>query len=224
MVGLPRSRKGAVMIPGTEGYAEAAEWLIPRYESVPFEEKYRAVMYLLPMTPGAVLDIGAGTGVDAAWFAAQGHTVTAVEPVAALREAGRALHPSPDIEWVDDGLPALQKIAGRRAFFDLVVMSAVWQHLDASERTAAMAAILPLLRPGAVLVMSIRHGAPPPGRRSFDVSLDETIGLAAAHQAHLLMAAQLPSVQALNREAGVTWSWLVFQKDGPDGAGMCLRR
>jgi SAM-dependent methyltransferase len=210
-------------VPGTEGYAQAAGWLIPRYESVPFEEKYRAVLYLLPPAPGAVLDIGAGTGVDAAWFTQQGFAVTAVEPVAALREAGCGLHPAPGIEWIDDSLPALARIAGRIEAYDLVTMSAVWQHLDGGERAAAMAAILPLLKPGAILVMSVRHGPPPEGRRSFEVADEETIALADGQGGRLLMAAKLPSVQALNREAGVTWSWLVFQKNGPDGPSMCLR-
>ncbi|MCD2517642.1 methyltransferase domain-containing protein [Massilia sp. G4R7] len=216
-------RLGKATAPGTEGYAEAAEWLIPRFESVAFEEKYRAVLYLLPIEPGRVLDIGAGTGADAAWFAAHGHAVTAVEPVAALRKAGRELHPSSGIEWIDDSLPALARLAERTEAYDLAVMSAVWQHLDAAERAAAMAAILPLLKPGAVLVMSIRHGPPPPGHRSFDVSPEQTIGLAAAQHAHLLMAAQLPSVQAPHRDVGVTWSWLVFQKNDSDSPGMCLR-
>lgn len=233
MVGMPRSRKGAFMsaglegarleegaaVPGTAGYAEAAEWLIPRYESVPFEDKYRAVRDLLPTEPGVVLDIGAGTGVDAAWFAAQGHRVVAVEPLAAFRAAGRTLHPAPNIEWIDDSLPDVRRIAQRRETFDLVLLSAVWQHLAPDERTAAMTAILPLLKPGAIVVISIRHGPPPQGRRSFEVPVEETIALAGAGGAHLLLAAQLPSVQAHNREAGVIWSWLVFRKATADTSG-----
>lgn len=236
-MGLPRSRTGSIVnpvcgaegvedkdeVPGTEGYAQAAQWLIPRYESIGFDEKYRAVMYLLPLAPGAVLDIGAGTGVDAAWLAQQGHEVVAVEPLTAFREAGRALHPAQNIEWVDDSLPLLARVADRRECFDLVLLSAVWQHLAPDERSTAMTVMLPLLKPGAILVMSVRHGPAPEGRRSFDVSIDETIAVAGAEGGRLLLAAQLPSVQALNREAGVTWSWLVFQKTGQELAGACLR-
>ena len=211
-----------ITVPGTEGYAQAAEWLIPRYESVPFEEKYRAVRHLLPTEAGTVLDIGAGTGVDAAWFAGQGHAVVAVEPVDAFREAGRALHPAPHIAWIDDSLPHLERIREREETFDLVLLSAVWQHLAPDERAPAMAAILPLLKPGAILVMSVRHGQPPEGRRSFEVGDEETIALAGAGGARLLLAAQLPSVQAHNREAGVVWSWLVFRKTTPDAPGACL--
>ena len=45
-------------VPGTEGYLDDAEWLIPRYDGVSFEDKYQAVQHLLPTAPGSVLDIG----------------------------------------------------------------------------------------------------------------------------------------------------------------------
>src|SRR5205085_8273140 len=73
---------------GTQGYAEDAEWLIPRYESVNPSEKYQVVAHLFPKFPSFFLDVGAGTGVDAAWLAQEGHQVLAVEPVTAFREAG----------------------------------------------------------------------------------------------------------------------------------------
>ena len=60
-------------ISGTEGYAEEAEDLFKRYESIPFADAHRAVLHLIPAVPGRVLDIGAGTGRDAAWFAGRGH-------------------------------------------------------------------------------------------------------------------------------------------------------
>ena len=70
-------------IPGTQGYAEQAAQLVQQYEAIPFEHKYRAELALLPARPGRILDVGAGTGVDAAWLAAHGHEVLAVEPTAA---------------------------------------------------------------------------------------------------------------------------------------------
>ena len=70
------------------------ERLIYRYESVQFEEKYKSVRHVLPTGPAKVLDIGAGTGVDASWLADKGHRVLAVEPTAAFRDAGMRLHPS----------------------------------------------------------------------------------------------------------------------------------
>lgn len=200
------------LIPGTEGYSEDAEWLIPRYESVSFPEKYRAVLHMLPSKPSMILDVGAGTGIDSAWLAMNGHNVIAVEPVAAFREAGIKLHPSSKIEWLDDSLPALSKIVPRNEIFDVVLVAAVWSHLAPHERVQAMASITALLKSGAILVMSIRHGPAPANRRVFDVSSEETIELAIVNGFSVILKVQTLSVQQINRQAGVTWSWLVFKK------------
>ena len=58
------------MIAGTTGYAEEAEELVKRYESIPFVEKHHMVLHVIPSAPCRVLDIGAGTGADAAYLAA----------------------------------------------------------------------------------------------------------------------------------------------------------
>jgi ubiquinone/menaquinone biosynthesis C-methylase UbiE len=46
---------------------------LKRYESISFADHHRLVMHLIPTAPSRVLDIGAGTGRDAAGFAALGH-------------------------------------------------------------------------------------------------------------------------------------------------------
>jgi hypothetical protein len=46
----------------------------------------------------------------------------------------------------------------------------------------------------------------------FEVSGDETIGLAAAQALTLLLQQRADSVQEHNRRAGVTWTWLAFAK------------
>lgn len=90
-----------IMIPGTKGYAEHAAELSKRSEAVSFAKKHAAVMHLLPSAPSTVLDLGAGTGADAAWFASRGHSVVAVEPTDALRHAGIELHGADAFQWVD---------------------------------------------------------------------------------------------------------------------------
>ncbi|MGQ3357308.1 MAG: class I SAM-dependent methyltransferase, partial [Phreatobacter sp.] len=71
----------------TAGYAEEAENLARQYESVTFEEVHAPLLHLLPLS-GRALDIGAGSGRDAAALAARGFAVTAVEPTAELRAEG----------------------------------------------------------------------------------------------------------------------------------------
>jgi SAM-dependent methyltransferase len=198
-------------VPGTEGYADDAELLIPRYESVNPCEKYQAVSHLFPTRPSLILDVGAGTGVDAAWLAEAGHQVPAVEPVTAFREAGIRLHPFSKIEWLEDSLPRLQGVVHRERFFDVVIVSSVWNHLAPDERGVAIATLGTLLAPGGVLIISLRHGPSPSNRRVFEVPIDETVALASTHQLILIASVETASVQLLNKQAGVTRSWLAFK-------------
>ncbi len=62
--------------------------------------------------------------------------------------------------------------------FDVVMLSAVWMHLDELQRRKAMPNVAVLVRNGGVMIMSLRHGPVPPGRRMFEVSAEETIALA----------------------------------------------
>ena len=128
----------SAQVSGTQGYADEAEELFRRYEGIPAAVAHRAVLHLIPTAPSSVLDIGSGTGRDAAWFAASGHRVLAVEPTAALRLPAQALHPSPLIEWLDDSLPDLALVRARGNRFDIVMLTAVWMHLDPQQRQRAM--------------------------------------------------------------------------------------
>ena len=82
------------------------------------------------------------------------------------------------IEWLDDSLPNLAALRARKEEFDLVMLTAVWMHLDEAQRELAMPNVSALVRNGATVIMSVRHGPIPPGRRMFEVSAEETIALA----------------------------------------------
>ncbi|AUG79439.1 SAM-dependent methyltransferase [Kitasatospora sp. MMS16-BH015] len=197
------------LLASTAGYGEAAAELVAQYESVTFAEVHRDVLGLLPGPPAAVLDIGAGSGRDAAELARRGHPVVAAEPVAELRALGREIHADQPIEWVADALPELPllRAAGRR--FELVLLTAVWMHLDAAERTTAMAALTELLAPGGLAAVKLRHGPVPPGRRMYDVSAAETTALAARHG---LAAVHLSERPDPHHRPGVSWSDLVLRR------------
>ena len=195
---------------GTEGYAQEAATLLAMYESIPFEKSQERVLPLLPPAPARLLDIGAGTGRDAAGFAALGYDVVAAEPTDALREGAKRLHAAARVEWLDDGLPELAVLRRRNDGFDVVTMTAVWMHLDEAERRRAMPNVASLLRPGGILAMTLRYGPVPAGRRMFEVSAAETIALAAAAGLDLLVEEDAPSL--LKRAVPVTWRRLVFRK------------
>jgi 2-polyprenyl-3-methyl-5-hydroxy-6-metoxy-1,4-benzoquinol methylase len=83
---------------GTEGYSENAQTLARQYESVTFADVHRDVLHLFPAPPARVVDIGAGSGRDAAALAARGYSVLAIEPTDALRQEGTRLHAGKTID------------------------------------------------------------------------------------------------------------------------------
>ena len=194
-----------------DGYAAAATpSFVAAYDALSPEVIYEHAIDLFPKTPSNVVDIGAGTGRDAAWFAEKGHQVLAVEPVRELREAGQVLHRSNRILWLDDRLPHLAGIQTGR-HFDLVTLCAVWQHLPDKDRALAIPRIATLLAPEGQVVMSLRHGPGGKGRPVFPVSVETTIDAAAGCGLSLVRRREAESVQDSNRANGVVWTWLVLQ-------------
>jgi SAM-dependent methyltransferase len=194
-------------VSGTEGYAEQVPTLFGQYDSLSFGAVHATVRHLFPPPPSRVLDIGSGTGRDAAGFAGFGYRVLAVEPTAEFRLRAAALHPSANIEWLDDCLPDLALVRARSESFDLVMLTAVWMHLDATQRRWGMPNLAELLRSRGIMVMTLRHGPVPLGRRMFEVTSEETIELAEAGGLRLLFREEhVPS----HWQPGVTWSRLAF--------------
>ncbi|MFG2844781.1 class I SAM-dependent methyltransferase [Kitasatospora sp. NPDC048296] len=194
---------------GTAGYGEAAEQLAVQYESVSFTEVHRSLLHLYPAAPAAVLDIGAGTGRDAAALAALGHRVVAAEPTPELRAVGERLHAASGVRWVADSLPSLPLLSAEGSRFDLVLLTAVWMHLTPAECPPAMDALARLLAPGGRLALTLRHGPVPPGRRMFDLPPEHTVTLADARGLHLLHRGERPD---LHGRGGVHWTELVFER------------
>jgi SAM-dependent methyltransferase len=192
-----------------QGYVAGAPQLVAAFEALRSEDVLAPVLDLLPARPGHVLDVGAGTGRDAAWLAGKGHAVLAVEPAAPLREAGMALRP--DLEWLDDRLPHLCAISALDARFDLILLVGVWQHLPLETHGDAIAALRRLLKPAGRLILSLRHGPGAPSRPCFAASPAAVRIIAEAEGLRLLVERQSDSIQQANRDAGVTWTWLAFE-------------
>ncbi|MEL7452583.1 MAG: methyltransferase domain-containing protein [Pseudomonadota bacterium] len=198
--------------PSNAGYSTKVEDLFKRYEFRDPAGIHAPWADFFPEPPARILDIGAGTGRDAAWFVSLGHSVLAVEPTDALRIGATKLHPEPEIEWLDDILPGIPHVLSRGETFDLILMHAVWMHLTEAERVEGMANVASLLKPDGRIAMSQRHGPVPAGRRMFDVSGEETIALAKQHGLINLMHARAESIQAENRANHIEWTKLVFEK------------
>lgn len=199
-------------VSGTEGYADEAEALAARYESLKPTDVHRRILHLIPPSPARVVDIGAGTGRDAAWLASLGHEVVAVEPTAAMRSRAMALHPSPAITWLDDSLPDLGALRALDRRFDLVMLTGVFMHLDADQRGRALPHLATLMAEGATLCMRLRHGPVPPGRRMFDVTAAEVIALGEPLGLRVVLNQHGASTSPQNVQEGVTWTTLALRR------------
>lgn len=196
-----------------QGYQEEAPLLLVEYEHLSFDAAHQHVLPYFPTHPVSILDIGSGTGRDANHLANLGHDVTAVEPTDALREGAKRLHPNPNITWIDDGLPNLVKINDQPMKFDLILVSAVWMHLDQQERKRAMPIVAALMHESGTLIVNLRHGPVPQGRRMFEVSDEEMIDNAEGNGLSVIHRVHGDSILPRNQAGGVIWSHFVFKKD-----------
>jgi len=77
-------------------------------------------------------------------------------------------------------------------------------------RERAMPRVARLLRPGGVMILSLRHGPVPPGRRMFEVSVEEMTRAAEAEGLERVL--HLERKDGLFNRAEVSWTRLAFRK------------
>tara|TARA_R110001592_G_scaffold359954_2_gene667588 strand:+ start:1071 stop:1652 length:582 start_codon:yes stop_codon:yes gene_type:complete len=153
-------------------YSDNAPQLFNQYESVSFESVHQEWLSFIPVS-GDVLDVGSGSGRDAAWFAKQDLNVTAVEPANELLYLAKQNHVYQNITWVNDRLPLLGKVVSSGRQFDLILISAVWMHLTTEERKQSIAISKSLLAKSGKLVITLRYGDFNDGRVAYPLSVKE---------------------------------------------------
>jgi SAM-dependent methyltransferase len=188
-------------------YNDRATDYFKQYESLRFEEVHKAIVDYVPKKPSLVLDVGAGSGRDAAWFAAQGHYVVAIEPAIKLRILAKEKHPSPNIKWIDDSLPNLTASHQLGYFFDFILLSAVWMHVPEIQRDLAFGRLITLLKPGGRIAISLRLGPIDHARQMYPVSVAELKLLAASHGADIIR--EVHSEDVLGRKE-IAWAVVVI--------------
>jgi len=161
-------------------YDEQAAELAHRYDQQALLAAYRPIENVLePSTPDALaLDVGAGSGRDAAWLVSKGYEVVAVEPSTGMRYEGVRRHSDEKIRWLDDRLPGLSRVHELGLTFDLILLSAVWQHIAPNDRQRAFRKMTALLKPGGLMLMTLRQGPAPHDRPMHPVTLTEVEALA----------------------------------------------
>lgn len=110
---------------------------------------------------------------------------------------------------MNDDLPDLQDLRNAGYRFDLILLSAVWQHLPPGDRQRAFGVLANLLKPGGHLVISLRQGSDEKENRAqqfYPVSAEELQILAGRN---VLIEADA-SDQKDSRRPHIHWETLVF--------------
>ena len=158
-------------------YEAHAVNLADTYESVPRSLAHPAVSLYLNRLPSnaqlRVLDVGAGSGRDAAWFSSLGHSVIAVEPSSAMRRIARSIHPDDGIIWRSDSLPELDTLMAEQQRYDLILLSAVWMHVLPQDRPEALRNLVSLLEPNGIIFVTLRLGPSDTERGLYAVTSEE---------------------------------------------------
>lgn len=153
-------------------YSDRAVELSNQYERVDFESVHKDWLQFIP-SEGMVLDVGAGSGRDARYLASKGLAVVAVEPADELLTLAKQKAAGLNIHWLSDSLPELREVFKLQTKFDLILLSAVWMHIPASERQRVFRKLSTLLKPNGKMVISLRHGLSPDERVMYPVSSSE---------------------------------------------------
>ena len=105
-------------------YEECAAELAAAYEGVRAEVVNGWLTELLPAAAGMVIDVGAGSGRDAAWFALHGWKTVAVEPSRGVRAQGQMRNADLPTQLEADELPGLRQVTQLGYAPDLVLANA----------------------------------------------------------------------------------------------------
>lgn len=131
------------------------------------------------MPRARLLDVGCGTGYSAKWFAEQGYVVDACDLSEGMLTEARTHYAHERVTYYQDALPELATTRAKGHSYDMIVLSAVWMHIDPSRRAQALENLMRVAAPGATLLLSLRHGAAPADRPMFETSVEEMQHLAA---------------------------------------------
>ncbi|WP_421831989.1 methyltransferase domain-containing protein [Limnobacter sp.] len=196
-------------------YNLKAEQFFAQYQALSFEQVHKDWLDLLPAKAGMALDVGAGSGRDAAALAAKGWDVVAVEPARELLALGKSHSQGMPVHWLADTLPELGKVRTLSQTFDLILVSAVWMHLPESTRERAFRILANLLAPNGLLVISLRQGPSQDERIFHKVSVAELEQFA---KQQALKSKRISRTSDALQRTQVHWETVVFQLHD-DGTG-----
>lgn len=187
-------------------YNRNAKQLFEKYQGLDPEKVHASWIKYLPVKPGFALDVGGGSGRDAAWLAKKGWDVVVIEPATILFELGKNATKTFAVTWLNDSLPALLKLQPYRYKFSLILVNAVLMHLPQQQRAESMETLVRLMAEDSVLVVTLRQGPDTEGRELDHVPTQEIVKFAESKS----MQAEVSDVLSdeLKRD-GVTWQTII---------------
>ena len=128
------------------------------YESLKTEDVHSSWISSIDFDDKKVLDIGAGSGRDAAYFASKGaQLVVAVDSSYEMLSLAKQKHGDKNIVWVNEFLPNLNSLdTVKLGSFDFILCSAVLMFLDECDQIRSLKTILRLLKVGGTAIITIK--------------------------------------------------------------------
>lgn len=196
---------------GTKGYKDAIEEFTDVSLSLKFTDINAEFLPYIPKAKSKILDLGAGIGQNSAALAQLGHEVVSVEPLQEFLDIAKRNFKSPNITWINDSLPSLDKLNGLEGTFDFILIDGVWQHLDSNERCSALNKISRLLNKGGQCALSLRHGPAGAGTHVFPTCVKEVNRQALINKLVCSTLSQKKPSKLPNKSS-VTWSRVLVRK------------
>ena len=198
---------------------ENAKILASQYEKLDTAKVLAWVIDRLPKDKKklTILDVGAGSGRDSAWFSKQGHEVIALEPCESMMIEAKNYHPDEPVHWISDSLPSLEKVERLSFSFDVILLSAVWMHIAEKDRERAFRKLVSLLKPGGIMAFSLRQGPPQEEDGFHIIHPDEVISLAKERGLNTIFIGKEDDFLLRNK---VFWDYLIFKL--PDDGTVAL--
>jgi len=190
-------------------YNHNAKQLFDKYQSIDPDKVHASWLRHLPQKSGLALDVGGGSGRDAAWLAKKGWEVIVVEPAEALFELGQKATEAYPVTWVNDCLPTLAKLQMYQHSFSLILVSGVLMHLPYQQRIDSMETFAGLMAKDSVLVVSLRQGPDSEGREFYQVPADEIVQFA---ENKSLQAEVTNTLEDVLKRDEVTWQTIIVEK------------
>lgn len=157
-------------------YDENAKQLTARYTSITTEEALPPFVQIIKNYTGTgdtALDIGSGSGRDAAWLAEHGWRVDAIDGSTALLAEAAILNNHPHIHYRYDRAPSFEEIRSLGTQYDVILMSAFIFHFDQAERQAILQFCRTVLAPAGLIYITLRRGPDSANRQIYDVPLED---------------------------------------------------